>query len=169
MVDKDYKPNPLISEETIKLLQYRIEQEDLSSRMYLAMSLCLNNMGYECHTLWKKYSEEEASHADWAREYLLSFSILPKTCRLEDVTCEVKDLAEVIKNTYDHEVEVTIQCKELAKHAMEEGDYMLYTLASKYLAEQREEISKSQTLLDKLESFGTDKIALKLLDQELAR
>lgn len=37
-----------------------------------------------------------------------------------------------------------------------------------YRIEQVEELDKLQTLLDKLETFGEDKLALKLLDQELA-
>lgn len=180
MVDPNYKKDkeekasekkahPLISDKTIELLNYRIEQEDYSSRLYLAMSLWLNNAGYECHTLWRTYSQEEAKHADWAREYLLSLGIQPKTCALKDADCDCKDFVEIINKTYDHEVEVTKQCKELAAHAMSEGDHLLYPLAMKYMQEQIEEMDKVTTLKDKLESFGTDKIALKLLDTELSK
>ena len=38
--------NPLLSEECVNTLQYRIQQEEQSSRIYLAMSLWLNNEGY---------------------------------------------------------------------------------------------------------------------------
>ena len=45
---------------------------------------------------------------------------------------------------------------------------MLYTLSSKYLAEQIEEMDKAQTWVDQLEAFGEDKIAMRLLDHEMA-
>jgi ferritin len=44
---------------------------------------------------------------------------------------------------------------------------MLYTLTHKYLSEQVEEHSKMQDLVDQLETFGEDKIALRLLDDSL--
>ena len=172
MVDIKFKKladkNPLISDKTIELLNYRIEQEDLSSRIYLAIYLALENSGHQSAKLWKKYSSEEANHADWARTYLLSLGITPKTGVLKETTCDCKSLVDAIKMTYEHELEVTKQCKELAAHAMSEGDHLLYPLAMKYMSEQIEEMEKAITLQDKLETFGTDKIALKLLDTELA-
>ena len=50
---------------------------------------------------------------------------------------------------------------------MKKGDHMLYTLTSHYLKEQVEEHDKTQTWMDKLTAFGTDKIALRLLDNEM--
>lgn len=44
---------------------------------------------------------------------------------------------------------------------------MLYTLSQKYLQEQIEEHDKIQNILDKLESFGTTKTALQLIDSSL--
>ena len=70
--------NILIEEHCIKYLNYRIQQEELSSRIYLAMSLWLSNEGYlGAGALWRKYSNEEMGHADWAREYLLSMGVTP--------------------------------------------------------------------------------------------
>ena len=62
----------LISNETIKLLTYRIQQEEQSSRLYKQMSLWLNNKGYlGAAELWSKNSKEEMSHAEWSMTYLL--------------------------------------------------------------------------------------------------
>ena len=36
----------LVSKKTISLLQYRIKEEEQSSRLYLSMSLWLENEGY---------------------------------------------------------------------------------------------------------------------------
>jgi ferritin len=160
--------NPLITDECIKILNYRIEQEDYSSRVYLAMSMWLDDKGFvNAAKLWKKYSDEERGHADIAREYLLDLGIRPKTPLLNQPVQEFSGLPQIIRDSYDHEVDITVQCKELAAHAMKMGDHMLYQLAATYLKEQIEEVGKAQNWIDQLESFGEDKIAMRLLDHEM--
>lgn len=162
--------NPLLSEELIKALNFRIEFEEYSSRIYLAMSLWFNNKGYTgAASLWKKYSDEEIKHADWSKEYLLAMGVQPITPRLEAPKQNYESFAEIISISYDHEIKITIQCKELATQALKAGDHMLYTLALQYVKEQIEEHDKMQTWLDKLETFGTDRIALRMLDEEMGR
>ena len=161
--------NPHISEDSINLLNYRIEQEEFSSRLYLAMSLWLDDHAFKnAAALWKKYSDEEQNHANWAKDYLLAMGVQPHTCMLEVPGDDYSGFPEIIRKSFDHELEVTRQCKELATHAMTSSDHMLYTLAGKYLSEQVEEHDKMQNLVDQLESFGEDKIALRLLDNELS-
>lgn len=160
--------NPLITDECLKLLNYRIEQEDYSSRIYLAMSMWLDDKGFvNAAKLWKKYSEEERTHADLAREYLLDLGIRPITPLLNQPVQEFSGLPQIIRDTYEHEVDITNQCKELASHAMKMGDHMLYQLAAHYLKEQIEELGKAQNWIDQLASFGEDKIAMRLLDHEM--
>lgn len=160
--------NPLITATVVDHLNYRIQQEELSSRLYLAMSLWLNNEGYTgAASLWKKYSDEELSHADWARTYLLSFGIQPLTPALTQPQQLFKGLPEIIELSFDHEVTISEQIKAIATDAFKSGEHMLYELTLKYLKEQVEEHDKMQTWMDKLSAFGTDKIALRLLDNEM--
>lgn len=163
------KRNPLISDECISVLQLRIQQEEQSSRIYLSMSMWLNNEGYSgAASLWLKYSKEEMGHADWSRNYLLAMGITPDTPLLSKESNVYAGLPQIIDLSYEHEITVTKQCKELADKALKTGDHMLYTLAGQYLKEQVEESDKMQTWIDKLQAFGTDKIALRLLDNEMA-
>ena len=160
--------NPFASESVIKILNYRIEQEEQSSRLYQAMSLWLNDHGFMgAAKAWKKDSEDEMSHANWAKEYLLDMGIQPTLPALPKPQQEFPGLCEIIKMSFEHEILVTKQCNDLANNALKTGDNLLYQLANKFLQEQQEEIGKLQTLLDKLEAFGEDKIALRLLDNEL--
>ena len=160
--------NILLSDECVNYLNFRIEQEELSSRKYLAMSMWLNNSGYMgAAKLWHKYSEEEFAHADWAREYLLAMGVQPVTPKLDAPTQTFSGLPEIIEMSYQHEIEVTLQCKALASEAFKKGDHMLYELALKFLKEQVEEHDKMQTWMDELTAFGTDKIALRLLDNKM--
>lgn len=161
--------NILLSAECESLLNFRIEQEEFSSRLYLAMSMHLNNEGYTgAASLWKKYSDEEMAHANWARTYLLSMGVTPDTPALKKPKTEYPGcLPEIIKESFDHEIVVTKQIKDMADKAFKSGDHMLYELCLSYLKEQVEEHDKTQTWLDKLMAFGTDPVALRLLDEEM--
>lgn len=160
--------NPLIDDSCISFLNYRVQQEDLSSRIYLAMSLWLDNNGYvNAAKLWKKYSDEERGHADMAREYLLNMGVQPATPMLEQPEESYEGFPEIIKVTYQHEINITNQCNDLAIHALKDGSHMLYELALHYLKEQNEEHGKIQNWVDQLKAFGEDKIAMRLLDHEI--
>src|SRR5260221_2271468 len=76
----------LISPESITLLNFRIREEEISSRIYLAMSLWLENNAFlGAAKLWRKYSNEETTHAEWARKYLLSLGITPEVPALDSI------------------------------------------------------------------------------------
>jgi len=162
--------NPLLSDDLLKYVNYRIEQEEMSSRLYLSMSLWLNNKGYMgASKLWKTYSEEEQKHADWSKHYLLAMGVQPTTCTLNAPQQSFLDLPDIIRKSFDHEIEISIQCKDLATEALKKADHLLYSLALLYCKEQIEECDKLQTYLDKLDAFGTDKVALRLLDNEMGQ
>lgn len=158
----------LIDNKCIEALQFRNHEEEKSARLYEDMYMYLDNVGYtNAGALWHKYAHEEASHADWAREYLLSLGIQPELRPMPLLKGEYTGLAEVIKISYEHEIEITKQCNELASIADEAGDHMLHDLAHRYLREQIEEVSKMQTWMDKLETFGEDKMAMRFLEMEI--
>lgn len=159
----------VISQKSIELLTYRILEEEKSSRLYEDMSLYLNNEGYAgASSVWEKYSKEELTHAGWAKEYLLSLGIKPKLSTLPELKTEYNSLVNIVDISYKHEVDILNQCKELAAHAHSEMDFLLYDYALKYVREQLEELDKLQTWKDQIKSFGSDKIALRLLDTAMA-
>jgi ferritin len=162
------KMNPLLSEHCMKYLNYRIQQEEYSARIYLAMSMWLSDNGYlNGAKLWKKYSDEEMLHANDAREYLLAMGVQPITPKLDAPPQTFSGLPDIIQKSYEHEIEVTTQIKELSSEALKKSDHMLYQLGLNYLKEQVEEHGKMQDLMDQLDAFGTDKIAMRLFDHEL--
>lgn len=157
-----------LSDNIIELLNFRINQEEESSRIYKAMSLWLDDKGYfNAAKLWQKYSDEELKHAEWAREHLLSFNIKPETRPINPVPNDFLGLDDIINQTLEHETLVTQQCKELARVSQAEGDTLTYTLAHKYCAEQIEEMNKAWNLVNLLEVYGNDKLALALLEHQL--
>ena len=160
--------NELLSDDCVDYLNFRVQQEEYSGRIYLAMSMWLDNNGYvNAAKLWRRYSNEEMAHSDIARTYLLSMGVQPATPVLESPEQTFTGLPEIIEKSYDHEIVVTKQIKELATDAMSKGDHMLYEFALAYLKEQVEEHEKMQNWVDQLNAFGTDKIAMRLLDHEM--
>jgi ferritin len=158
----------VLNEKMITLLNYRIQQEEMSSRLYLAMSLWLDVNGYTgAAKKWKEYSNEEKAHADWSYKYLTDLNIIPTIPALEEPISEFKGLPEIIMESYKHELKITKQCQEFAKEALSISDFMTFGIAQKFVTEQIDELAKTNTLVDKLKAFGTDKIALRLLDNEL--
>ena len=160
--------NELLSDDCVEYLNYRVQQEEYSGRIYLAMSMWLDNNGYvNAAKLWRRYSNEEMAHSDIARKYLLAMGVQPMTPVLESPDQTFSGLPQIIELSYDHEIVVTKQIKELASEAMSKGDHMLYEFATAYLKEQVEEHEKMQNWMDQLNAFGTDKIAMRLLDHEI--
>jgi len=160
----------IISDKIIKALQYRIEQEELSSRLYKAMSIYLNLNGYiGAGKLFTEYASEENEHSKWVYDYLISLNIKPIVSVVEKPDDSFKGLPNIIVLAYKHELEITEQCKELSALCAKENDYMTMNLAQRVLEEQRAEIETTQTLVDMLKAFGDSKESLFLLDIELGK
>lgn len=162
--------NCMISSENIELLQFRINEEEKSSRIYENMSLWLSSTGFlGASALWSKYSKEELEHASWSKDYLLNLGIQPECRSIPSPTKSYEGFVAIVELSMQHEILVTKQCSELAKKALESSDFLLFTLASRYTKEQVEELGKMQNWLDRIKSFGSDKIALRLLDEEMSK
>jgi ferritin len=162
------KINPLISEKSIELLQFRLYREEMSVRLYYAMSIWLDSEGYiNASKLWKHYSDEEDEHINKVNEYLLSVNVKPEIRSLEKPKNDYASLDEVVEYTYSFMLEISDELKKLATHALKENDHMLYGLAQWFLAEQIPAYKEYSEHLMFLSSTGKDKIALRLLDNAM--
>lgn len=160
----------IISNKVASGLQFRIQQEEFSSRLYKSMSNWLNIQGFTgAAKLWEKYSQEELKHAEWAYNRLLDLNILPVVSELSAPQHNFTGLPQIIALTYKHEFEVTEQCEQFAKLCLAESDFKNLDLAQLYCKEQVEELNKIQTWLDKLDAFGDSKEALRLLDDDMSK
>jgi len=150
----------LLNDKVVKALNYRIQQEEHSSRIYEQLSLWLNNNGFlNCSELYKKYASEEMVHAGWSKSYLLDYGITPCLEALPSPEMEINSLKDVFEATLEHELLVTKQCEELASLALKENNHVLYHLASKFCGEQQEEIGKAITLQD-IYKLSTDMLII---------
>lgn len=157
----------LISKRSETLVQQRVKNEEFNVKTYTAMANWCDLHGYEGSAKqWRKYAEDELQHKQWACQFLLDLNILPIESSQDQPQTEFKGLPQIIALTYQREVQTTNECQELAKVSMEENDFLTFGLAQKYMNEQVEELAKAQMNIDKLEAFGDDPIALRLLDNE---
>ncbi|WP_299107647.1 ferritin [uncultured Winogradskyella sp.] len=157
-----------LSEAMVKLLNYRVEQEEFSARIYLAMSTWLDDKGFVgAAKLFKQYSDEELIHADKAKKMLSANGIRPITPALKQPKQDFISLPDVIISALAHEKEITTQCYALTKAAHKEENFMVVELGLWYCKEQAEELSKVQYLIDRLEAFGEEPSMLRKLDEEM--
>lgn len=164
------KGNGLIPEKIVSLLNYRINQEELSSRLYKAMSEWLEYSGFlGAAKLWDEYSEEEMDRVSWASDYLGAHDYLPEVGSIGEVKTDYQSLVEVVYDSYKHELKIAKQCNELAKVCLDNNDYHTLNLALKYTKEQTEEIEKLNRWVARLTTMGDDKRELRLLDDEMMR
>jgi len=160
----------LIDADCTELLQFRINEEEKASRLYSDMSTWLSNTGYtNSAKYWKQESLEELNQAGWAKYYLLALCVQPEAREIPKEAGSYKSLEDIILKTYEYESETAMQCKALASCALACGDHMLYQLALKYLEHQIKSLSKICELKIKLETFGTDPIALRLFDNDILK
>ena len=158
----------LIPASLVDLLNYRINQEELSSRLYYAMHEWLEDKGYfGAASMMKRWSREEEDHAGWAREFLESYGVLPMVDAIGKVQTQYISLKDVMTSAYKHEVDITKQCNDLAKLATKEECYSVMPLALRYMKEQTDEIDKTISWLDRLELVGDDPRELMMIDREM--
>lgn len=162
------KATQFLNDSMVNLLNYRIEQEEYSSRIYLSMAMWLANSGFiGAGKLFRKYSDEELLHAEKAREVLLANGLQPATKALPEPKQEFASFPELIKESFAHEQQITEQCNELTKEAFKHNCFMVMELGLWYVKEQVEELDKFQNFIDRLEAFGEEADLLRELDDQM--
>lgn len=160
--------NGLIPSELVKLLNYRINQEEASSRLYYAMYEWLDNKGYfGAAKLLKNWSEEEMYHAGWARKFLESYGYLPEVGALKEPRTNFESFKDIFKMSLEHEIEISEQCNDLAVKAADLGCYYVMPLALRYVGEQTDELEKTTNWVDRIALVADDPRELMLIDREM--
>ena len=156
-----------ISENLEKLINIQIQREEDSSRIYRAMSLFLNDMGWiNGAKLWMKYSKEEMTHAEYLWNYLLDRDTLPEVQLLPAKKLTLTCVTDVIAQSYEHEIQVSKWIDEIAKAALKEGDLTAYQALQFLIKEQIEEEQKSKFWVDRLEIIKKTNSPLLMLERD---
>lgn len=159
-----------VSERAVELLNLRIKNEEMSSRLYLQMSNELGFYGYNgAASLWKDYSDEELAHANLTYKLLLDLDVLPAVPTLETPQTYGGNFVDIIKASYEHEQLITKECKELYIETLKSGDILVMQFAQWLITEQVEELAKTKFWLDQIDAFGETKDILMMIDSQMSK
>lgn len=158
----------LIPQEIVDLLNYRVNQEEHSSRIYYAMHEWLDDKGYfGAASMLKEWSEEEMEHAGWARKFLEDYDFLPDVKAIGSVQTDFVSLKDVMNKAYKHEVDITLQCNDLSSEISKQNCWCAMPLALKFMEEQTDELGKTSSWLDRLDLVGDDPREIMMIDREM--
>ena len=160
----------MVSEKINQIINEQINKEFYSGYLYLSMSANLHEIGLFGFASWLKIqAKEEVEHGLRVLDYLLerdSYITLKQIRTPEFEFLGVKSVFEIL---YEHEKCITNSIMEIAKLAEEECDRKTLTFIDWFIEEQTEEEQQVKEIIKRLELFGEDKVALYLMDKELAQ
>ena len=159
-----------ITEKLKNAINLQISREEESSRIYLAMSLFLDKMGWvNGAKLWKFYSDEELGHAKKFREYLLDRDVLPEVQALKEQKIPLECVTDVIAKSYEHEIQVSKWINELSYLALQEKDLTAYTFLQWFVNEQIEEEAKTLLWMDRVNIIKKTNSPLVMLEADFKK
>lgn len=135
-----------------EILNKQIANELESSQIYRSMSAWLDDKGWiGGSALFFKYADEELAHMSSIYKY-----IYEKNCRAivppcNPVPIDYPGVREVAEAALAHEMKVTADWTAIANLAKDNNDHDTYTLAMKFVNEQREEEEKMRNILFKMD------------------
>ena len=160
----------MVSEKINQIINEQINKEFYSGYLYLSMSANLHEIGLFGFSSWLKIqAKEEVEHGLRLLDYLLERDSYITLKQIRTPEFEFRGIKSVFETLYEHEKSITNSIMEIAKLAEEECDRKTLTFIDWFIEEQTEEEQQVKEIIKRLELFGEDKVALYLMDKELAQ
>ena len=141
-----------ISDELEKRMNFHIQMEEDSSRLYRAMGEWFEYNGwYSAAKLWKKYADEEMTHCSKFYQYLQDRDVLPITPMVKEQSNEYESMEKIVEASYKHEIDVSTELSKTATMALKEGCLTGFTFMQWFINEQIEEEAKMMAFLDRID------------------
>ncbi len=159
----------MISEQINEILNEQINKEFYSGYLYLSMSAQMKELGLNGFASWMRHqAREEVEHGLKIFDYLIDRNSFVTLKQIRMPEFEFKGILSVFNIVYEHEKCITNSIMTVAKKAEEECDRTTLTFVDWFIEEQIEEEENVKNIIKRLEMFGEDKVALFLMDRELA-
>lgn len=156
----------MISEKLTAALNGQIAAEMWSSNLYLSMSFCMQNAGYDGFAHWlKKQSAEELDHAYQIADYMAKRGGKPQVSKVDAVPVDWASPKDVFKQVYEHECKVSQLINDLVRKASEERDNATQDFLWGFVREQVEEEATTMAISEKVAKASD--AALLILDSQL--
>ena len=158
----------MLSQKLEQELNNQINAEFWSAYLYLSMSAYFETQNFPGFASWMKAQyEEEISHMMKFFKYINERGGKVILTPIAAVKTEWKNEIEVFEETLAHERKVTSLINNLVDIAIEERDHATNNMLQWYVAEQVEEESTADEILQQLIMLEGNKHGLLMLDREL--
>jgi ferritin len=158
-----------ISSKMKKALNDQVGLEGNASSSYLAMASWCEVTGYDGGaSYFYAQSDEERTHMLKIIHYLNDVGAPATIPAIKAPVASYKSLETMIKTALKSEQTVTAAVHKMAEIAQKEKDHSTYAFLEWFVNEQVQEETKFETILQKFDLIGRDKLAINEIDKFLA-
>ncbi len=158
----------MLSKKINALLNEQIASEAAASAYYLAMASWAQAHGYNgLSQFLYRHSDEERMHMLKLFHFVNDRGGFSEVRAQKTFPSNYKSIHQIVEQILKHEVKVTGEINKIVDACLKERDYTTNNFLQWYLAEQIEEETLAQSLLDKLNLIGNDKGGMYQFDRDL--
>lgn len=150
-------------------LNNQITLESNASNTYLAMASWCEVTGYEGGAnFFYAQSNEERTHMLKIIHYLNNLGVQAVIPASKLPASNFNSLESILKTALNNEQIVTVAIHKMVEIAQKEKDHSAYVFLEWFVNEQVQEETKFETLIQKFDLIGRDKLAINEIDKILA-
>ena len=158
-----------ISQKMKKSLNDQVGLEANASNSYLSMASWCEVTGYEgAASYFYAQSDEERTHMLKFVHYLNDMGATATIPATKAPSSSYKSLEVLIKTALKNEQSVTTAIHKMVEISQKDKDHSTYAFLEWFVNEQVQEETKFETLLQKFDLIGRDKLAINEIDKLLA-
>jgi len=158
-----------LSPKMIKALNDQVTLEASASNSYLAMASWCEVTGYQgAANYFYVQSDEERTHMLKIVHYLNSLGTITTIPATPATISSYKSLEVLINTALKNEQAVTKAIHNMVEIAQKEKDHSTYVFLEWFVNEQVQEETKFETILQKFDLLGRDKLGINEIDKFLA-
>jgi ferritin len=158
-----------ISAKMKKALNDQVRLEADATNNYLAMASWCEVTGYEgAASYFYAQSDEERTHMLKIVHYLNDMGAIATISATKAPATSYKSLETLIKTALKNEQAVTKAIHKMVEISQRDKDHSTYAFLEWFVNEQVQEETKFETLLQKFDLIGRDKLAINEIDKLLA-
>ena len=152
-----------------KALNDQVTLEASASNSYLAMASWCEVTGYQgAANYFYVQSDEERTHMLKIVHYLNSLGTIATIPATRSTISSYKSLEVLISTALKNEQSVTKAIHNMVEIAQKEKDHSTYVFLEWFVNEQVQEETKFETILQKFDLLGRDKLGINEIDKFLA-
>lgn len=159
----------MIKDRLEKAINDQINAELYSAYLYASMEQYFYSINLKGFANWMHVqTQEEMAHAIRFANYVNGRGGRVLLKAIDAPPSQWDNPLQVFEEIYKHEQKVTSLINGLVDLAMEEKDHAMYNMLQWFVAEQVEEESSADDIVQQLKLIHEDKSALFMIDRELA-